>query len=443
METLWQDVRYGVRVLLKSPGFTAIAVLTLALGIGANTAIFSVVYAVLLRSLPYREPERLTQLYETGLRSGGSRDWVSFSNFLDWRRLNQVFEDIAAYRYWPFTVVGGEVPEAVLGLQVTANLFDVLGVSPALGRTFLAEEDQPGKGNVVVLSYGFWQRSFGGNRSLAGRRITIDGQSCVIVGVMPESFQFPYGVPGDIALSGIDLWVPMRNPDVQNRGSRNYWAIARLKRGVTVKQAQANMDAIGAAIARQFPDDNRDLGVKVASLQQHLTREVNQPLWILLGAIGLVLLIACVNLTSLLLSKVSSRLREMAVRAALGASRVRLAAQSLTEACLLSLAGAALGLLLAVWAVETFRSLGPANIPRLQNAGLDLGVLLFTLVLSLGTVLLFGFVPALLSSRTNLNDALKDSSSRSTVDRSRGRLRDLLIIGEVALALMLLAGAGL
>jgi predicted permease len=440
---MYNDLRYAFRMIFKNPGFTAVAVLTLALGIGANTAIFSVVYAVLLRPLPYREPERLAQLYEMGLRSGGSRDWVSFPNFLDWRRLNQVFEDIAAYRYWPFTVVAGEVPEAVVGLQVTANLFDVLGVPPALGRTFLPEEDQPGKRNVAILSYGFWQRSFGGNHSIPDRLITIDGQSCAIVGVMPESFQFPYGVPGDIALSGMDLWVPMRNPDVQNRGSRNYWAVARLKRGVTVSQAQLNMDAIGAATVRQFPDDNRDLGVKVAGLQQHFTREVNQPLWILLGAIGLVLLIACVNLTSLLLSKVSTRLREMAVRAALGASCVRLAVQSLTEACLLSLAGAALGLLLAVWAVEAFRSLGPANIPRLQEAGLDLRVLLFTLVLSLGTVLLFGFVPALLSSRTNLNDTLKDFSSRSTVDRSRRRLRDLLIIGEVALALILLAGAGL
>ncbi len=437
------DLRYAVRQLRKSPGFTAAAVLTLALGIGATTAIFSVVYAVLLRPLPYREPERLVQLYETGLRGGGSRDWVSFPNFLDWRRQNQVFEDVAAYRYWPFTVAGDGTPETVLGLQVTSGLFSVLGVHPSLGRTFVPEEDQPGKGNVVILSYGLWQRRFGGSESIVGKPITIDGQSCTIVGVMPDGFQFPYAYPGEVVLGGIDLWIPMRNPEVQYRSNRNYWAIARLKSGVTLNDAQTNMDAIGAAIAQQYPNENRDLGIKVTSLQQHLTREVNQPLWILLGSIGLVLLIACANLASLLLSKVNTRLREMAVRAALGASRFRLVRQSLTEACLLSLAGAAVGLLLAVWAVESFRRLGPANIPRLQDAGLDLRVLLFALVLSLGTVLLFGLVPALLASRTNLNDALKDASSRNTADRSRGRLRDFLIIGEVAMALVLLTGAGL
>jgi len=364
------DLRFAFRQLLKNPGFTAAAVLTLALGIGATTTIFSVVYAVLLRPLPYREPERLVQLYETGLRAGGSRDsrdWVSFPNFLDWRRENQVFEDVAAYRYWPFTVAGDGTPETVLGLQVTSGLFSVLGVHPSLGRTFVPEEDQPGKGNVAILSYGLWQRRFGGSQSIAGRPITIDGQSCTIVGVMPDGFQFPYGVPGEVALRGIDLWIPMRNPEVQYRSNRNYWAVARLKRGVTLERAQLNMDAIGAAIAQQYPNENRDLGVKVTSLQQHLTREVNQPLWILLGAIGMVLLIACDNLASLLLSKVNARLREMAVRAALGASRFRLVRQSLTEACLLSVAGAAVGLLLAVWAVESFRRLGPANIPRLQE----------------------------------------------------------------------------
>ena len=440
---MYNDLRYAFRQLIKSPGFTAAAVLTLALGIGATTAIFSVVYAVLLRPLPYREPERLVQLYETGLRSGGSRDWVSFANFLDWKRQNQVFDDVAAYRYWPSTVASEGTPEAVLGLQVTANLFNVLGVPPSLGRTFVPEEDQPGKGNVAILSYKLWQRRFGGSQSIAGRPITIDGQSCTIIGVMPDAFQFPYAIPGDVAMDGIDLWIPMRNPDVQNRGSRNYWAIARLKRGVTLTQAQSNMDMIGAAIAQRYPDDNRDLGIQVIGLQQHLTRDVDEPLWILLGAVGLVLLIACANLANLLLSKVTARLREMAVRAALGASRLRLVRQSLTEACLLSLAGAAVGLLLTVWAVESFRRLGPANISRLQDAGIDLRVLFFTLVLTLSTVLLFGLAPALRASRINLSDALKGSSSRNTLDRSRGRLRDFLIVGELAMALILLAGASL
>jgi len=439
MGSFIQDLRFGVRMLMKQPGFTLIAVLTLALGIGANTAIFSVVNAVLLRPLPYSEPGRLVQVWVTNPQANRWGDWVSYPDFLDWREQNTVFDEIGACREFPFNLTGTDSPEALFGAYVSASLFTVLGVKPILGRTFLAEEDRPGANRVAVISHGLWQRRFGADPGLIGKTIQVDGESHVVVGIMPPGFKFHWLV----ALGGVEyeIWIPHGPPDeLQDRGSPNFRVVARLKRDVTVEQAQANMDAVARSVAEQNPG-RQGMGVKVMSLRRKVTIDAQPALLLLSAAIGLVLLIACGNVANLLLAQGDARQHETAIRGALGASPARMVRQRLTESMLMGAVGGATGLLLAFLAIQFIIKLGP-NIPRLDQTSIDLRVLSATLSLSLVTGLLFGTIPALRSSRVDINDTLKQGG-RGIIWRDGAGLRSILLVGEMALALTLLVGAGL
>jgi putative ABC transport system permease protein len=432
---LWQDLRYGGRMLRTNPGFTLIAVITLALGIGANTAIFSVVNAVLLRPLRYSDPDRLLQVWQTFPQLGSNQVTVSAPEFFDYKDQNRVFEKIAAFRFQGFTLTGASEPELIFGNRVSADLFPLLGVAPALGRTFLPEEDQIGGPRAIILSHGLWQRRFGSDTTLIGKSLTLDGESFTVAGVMPPGFQFPPQA------RQTELWVniPFDANDLNRRGWRPLGVIARLKSGVSLDLANAELKAISG----RFPASGLVPSAYAISLQEQVVGRVRRALFIMLGAVSFVLLIACANVANLILSQAAARQREMAIRAAIGASRSRLIRQLFAEGLPLSLLGGGAGLLLAAWIVKLLVSINPDNLPRANEIGVDLRTLGFTLSISMLTGVIFSLAPAWQFSRLDINDSLKEGGRGISVNFRRFSLRNILLISEVALSLTLLIGAGL
>jgi putative ABC transport system permease protein len=435
MNSLWQDLRYGARMLFKQPGFTLIPVLTLALGIGANTAIFSVVNTVLLRPLPFKEPDSLVMIRETKLPQFPEFS-VSAGNFLGWQKQNTVFERMAAYTGASFNLVGVGDPEQIPGMRVTDGFFAMLGAQPQIGRDFLSEEDQPGRNNVVILSHGLWQRRFGGEAKILNQTLTLNGQSYTVIGVMPASFRFGGREP---------IWTPMAftTQQAQNHGGHYLSAIGRLKPGVTLDQARAEMVTIAGRLATQYPEANAGWNVKLMSLLEFSVRSIKPALLVLLAAVAFVLLIACVNVANLLLVRAASRQRELAIRTALGAGRARIMRHLLTESVLLALLGGGVGLLLAKWGMDLLLALAPQDLPRLSGVSLDGRALAFTAAITLLTGVIFGLFPALQASKPNLNETLKDAGRGSSDGGRRQLVRSSLVVLEVASALVLLVGAGL
>ena len=441
MENLIKDIKFGLRGLLKQPGFSMLVVATLALGIGASTAIFSVVNSVLLNKLPYRDASRIVAIQE--LDPKGSRVQVTSANFLDWRKQNTVFEHLAAIRY---DAVNLALADRALRLNMaatSANFFDVFGVGPQLGRLFVPADEDAGHAPVVVISYNLWQGQFGGQADVVGKNLVLDGSTYSIIGVAPKGFQYP---------DKTELWLPplrlvpelFRGQDVtQTRGMGYLSAVALLKPGVSLPQAAAEMETITARLRQQYPDTNNKRFNRVVSLQDHLVGDNSKLLWLLLGAVTFVMLIACANVANLLLATGSSRQKEMAIRSALGASRWRIVRQLLTESTLMALVGGMFGLLLAVWGVGLITRLLPTDFPRLQEIHIDLRVLAFTFTASVLTGILFGLAPSLQFLRGDVQESMKETSRGASAGPGRSRLRQVLIVSEVALCVVLLAGAGL
>jgi putative ABC transport system permease protein len=431
LETLIQDVRHGVRAMLRTPAFTAIAVVVLALGIGANTAIFSVVDAVLLRPLAYRDSARLVTILMNG------EDPVSAANYIDWRDQSHSFEAMGAAEYWSPNLTGVDSPEHVAGLKVTQSLFPMLGIEPELGRLFVEGQDKEGGDREVILSYRLWQRRFSGDRNVLGKLIVLDGNAYVIVGVMPGGFQFaPFWA------THAELWVPNAfGARIQNRGGNSLRIFGRLKEGVSLTQARAETSEITARLEQQYPGTNRN--VVVTPLKEKVVGQIETPLLVLLGAVAFVLLITCANVAHMLLARAATRQKEVAVRAALGARRGRIIRQFLTESLLLGGLGGATGLGLAVLATRALIAMSPANIPRVQTVTIDLRAALFLFSATILTSVGFGLAPAVQASAVNLNDTLKEGGRANLEGIRRNRLRSLLVISEFALAVMLLIGAGL
>jgi putative ABC transport system permease protein len=442
-----KDLHYAFRSLLKRPAFAAVAILTLALGIGANTAIFSVVNAVVLRPLPYADPDHLVMVWET--IAGNNKRSVGPGNYLDWRDQNRSFEDLAATFYGNFNLTGEGEPERVNGATITSSLMSLLGVTPQLGRTFVADDDQHQDRGLVMISDNLWKRRFAADPNVVGRDLLIDSTPHTVVGVMAKGFQFP---------AQSDLWVLGRDRNAVSLSlisqfPRNDWSherdahfinvIGRLKPGVSLAQAQADIAGITRRLEEQFPETNAGLGSNVVPLHTQLVGDISSVLFILLGAVAFVLLIACTNVANLLLARGSQRQREIAVRIAVGASRWRLVRQLLTESLLLSLAGGVAGLVLSVWVVDLFIRLSPGDIPRLSEASVDARLLGFTFAISVLTGIAFGLLPALQATRTDLNSSLKEGGTKTSDGPQRRKARGLLVVAEIALAQVLLVGAGL
>lgn len=441
MQTLWQDLSYGVHKLWKNPGFTLIALLALALGIGANTFIFSVVNALLLRPLPFPNSERITSILAKNPGNGVLFSSYSLPNYEDIRDRNQVFEQVAAIYLSTEFLRSGDDPERLRGAYVSAELFPLLGVNPLLGRTFSTEEERSGSGGLIVISHDLWLRRFNGDPKIINQNLLIGSQSRTVLGVMPEGFKFPVGA------RQVDFWLPLianiPPPARAARGAVYLGLFARLKPNLSLAQAQAEMNTIANDLTKQYPAVNTGLNIVPVSTHERLVGKIRPALLVLLGAVALVLLIACANVANLLLVRASVRQKEIAIRTAIGATRWRVVRQLLTESLLLSSLGGAAGVLLAFWAIELLISSNPANLPRVAEIGIDRHVLLFTIGLTTLTGIFFGLAPALQASRTDLNESLKDAMRESSGGIKRNRTRSALVISEIALSLILLVGATL
>ena len=439
MSSILQDFRYALRQLRKGPAFAAVAVTTLALGIGANTAIFSVVDSVLLKPLPYKEPDRLVRIWHVPPAKsfpGISTFAVSAANFLDWQSQNHVFDQMTILSYRGFTLTGDGKPEQIDAAAVSSGFFQLMGVEPLYGRTLLPEEDQQGKADVVVLSYRFWREHFGSNTYVVGRYINLDGQNFLIAGVMPRDFRSP-----DFA----QLWTPMAWTDKERavRGEHHYIVTAHLKPGIDLQKAQAEMNTISSRLEQQYPEDDKGWGAVVRPLHADIVGDVRPALLVLLGSVAFVLLIACVNVANLTLAKTFSRQKEIAIRTAMGASAGRVLRQILVESILLAVLGGAIGLIFAHFGVQLILAFLANKVPQTVDVGLNLTVLFFTLAVSVLTGILAGVLPGLRLSRPNVNQALKQGLGRTDSDSGGNRTRSALVIAEVALSLILLFGAGL
>ena len=436
METLIRDIKFAARSLAKRPAFTIVVVLTLALGIGANAAVFSVINAVLLRPLPYRDADRVVVIWQNNLTARIPDSGVAPANFIDWSQQSNSFEAMAGIEPFGFSLLGDGEPERFGAALVTSGFFEATATDPVLGRTFTAEDYQPGNNRVVILTHGLWQRRFGGDTGVIGRKLTLNGQPYVVVGVMPREFQLP---------PDREIWAPLTIAEHHRQNRRaNYWSVvARLKPQTTVAQAQEEMNGIAARLATEYPDANAGVGANVVPIFEQVTGQIRSALWVLAAAVGFVLLLACVNVANLLLVRVSERQREFAIRRALGAERLRLLRQTLTESLLLVLVGGGIGVLVASWLVKLLPALASEKFPRVESIQMDWRVVLFAAGVSVVTAIVFGLVPAIQFWRNDILSNLKDSGRTIGGTPARHRVRKVLVVSEVAIAVVLLAGAGL
>lgn len=431
-----KDIQFAFRQLRKRPAFAAMIVLTLGLGIGVNTAVFGVINAVLLKPLPYRDSDRVVTIWQNNVKAGVPRNDVSPANFIDWSEQSNSFSSIAGIEPFGFSLLGEGEPERFPVWLVTRGFFEAAGGSALLGRTFTGDDYQPGKERVVIIGYNLWQRRFGGDQNLVGRKLTMNGQPYLVVGIMPAGFQLP---------PDREIWAPRVLGETQRqlRGPTYWNVVARLKPGTTATQAQEEMNGIAARLANQYPDTNGGMGATVVPLFEQLTGKVRSGLWMLGGAVAFVLLIACANVANLLLVRGADRQREFAIRRALGAARARLLRQTLSESLVLALAGGLCGVLFAAWGVRLIPMLSSTRIPRIESVGIDTHVLLFAVGVSALTAIIFGILPANQFWRQDIHSTLKDGGRSGTSGPSRQRLRSLLVVSEIAIALVLLTGAGL